>query len=58
MKMVEFDIHSILRAQQGRPPDTPVEASYFREVWLLLCIAAWGVGYTYGEAITAWIRSN
>ena len=54
MKMVEFDIHSILRAQQGRPPDTPVEASLFWEVWLLLCIWAWGMGFTYGEVICQW----
>ena len=46
-----FDIHSILRAQQGRPPDTPVEVSLFWEIWILLCIWAWGMGYTYGEVV-------
>ena len=54
MKVVEFNIHSILRAQKGRPPDTPVDASYFWEVWLLLCIWAWGIGYTYGEVLVKW----
>lgn len=48
---MEFDIHSILRAQKRRPPDTPVEASLFWEVWLLLCIWAWGIGYSYGEVL-------
>jgi hypothetical protein len=56
MKMVEYNIHSILRAQRGHPPDTPVEASYFWEVWLLLCIWAWGIGHTYGEVIICWLR--
>ena len=49
-----FDIHSILRAQKGRPPDTPVDASLFWEVWLLLCIWAWGMGYSYGEVLVKW----
>ena len=52
------DIHSILRAQQGRPPDTPVDASLFWEIWLILCIWAWGMGHTYGEVIASWIQSN
>lgn len=51
-----FDLHSILRAQQGRPPDTPVEVSYFWEVWLLLCVWAWGIGHTYGEVVWAWLK--
>jgi len=55
--MVEFNIHSILRAQKRRPPDTPVEASYFWEVWLLLCIWAWGIGYTYGEVVACWLKT-
>jgi hypothetical protein len=52
--MVEFNIHSILRAQKGRPPDTPVDASYFWEAWILLCIWAWGMGYSYGEVLVKW----
>lgn len=51
---MNFDIHSILRAQQGRPPDKPVEIDYFWEAWLLLCIWAWGMGFTYGEVICQW----
>ncbi len=51
MKMVEIDIHAILRKQKKKPPDKPVEIDYFWEAWLLLCIWAWGMGYTYGEVI-------
>jgi len=31
MKMVEIDIHAILRKQKKKPPDKPVEIDYFWE---------------------------
>jgi len=55
MKMVEFNIHSILRAQKDKPVDIDqFDVSLFWEVWLLLCIWAWGMGYQYGEVIVQW----
>ena len=55
MKMVEFDIHAILRAQESKPVEIDqFDVSLFWEVWLLLCIWAWGIGYTYGEVTVKW----
>ena len=52
--MVEYNIHSILRAQRGHPPDKPVEIDWFFDVLLLSSIWAWGMGYTYGEVLIKW----
>lgn len=53
--MVEFDIHSILRAQKDKPVEIDqFDVSLFWEVWLLLCIWAWGMGYSYGEVLVKW----
>ena len=50
--MVEYNIHSILRAQKDKPVEIDqFDVSLFWEVWLLLCIWAWGIGYTYGEVL-------
>ena len=56
MGMIENNIHSILRAQKDKPVDIDqfTDDSLFWEVWLLLCIWAWGIGYTYGEVIWQW----
>ncbi len=51
--MVEYNIHSILRAQESKPVeiDQFTDSSPFWEVWFLLCIWAWGIGHTYGEVV-------
>ena len=55
MKIVEINIHSILRAQKDKPVEIDqFDASLFWEVWLLICIWAWGMGYTYGEVVLKW----
>ena len=55
MKMVEYNIHSILRAQKDKPVEIDqFDVSLFWEVWFLLCIWAWGMGFTYGEVIWQW----
>ena len=55
MEMVEYNIHSILRAQESKPVEIDqFDVSLFWEVWLLLCIWAWGMGYTYGEVVLKW----
>ena len=47
-----FDIHSILRAQESKPVEIDqFDVSLFWEVWILLCIWAWGIGHTYGEVV-------
>ena len=52
MEMVEYNIHSILRAQESKPVEIDqFDVSLFWEVWLLLCIWAWGIGHTYGEVV-------
>lgn len=52
MEMVEYNIHSILRAQESKPVEIDqFDVSLFWEVWLLLCIWAWGMGFTYGEVV-------
>ena len=57
MEMVEYNIHSILRAQESKPVEIDqFDVSLFWEVWILLCIWAWGIGHTYGEVIAAWTR--
>jgi len=57
MKMVEFNTHSILRAQQGRPPDKPVDFDWFFDALLLTSIWAWGMGFTYGEGVACWLKT-
>ena len=53
--MVEFNIHAILRAQESKPVEIDqFDVSLFWEVWLLLCIWAWGMGYQYGEVLIKW----
>ena len=54
--MVEFNIHAILRAQQRRPPNKPVEIDYVFDFLLLMAIWAWGIGHTYGEVIMEWLK--
>lgn len=55
MEMVEYNIHSILRAQESKPVEIDqFDVSLFWEVWLLLCIWAWGMGHTYGEVVVKW----
>ena len=55
MEMVEYNIHSILRAQESKPVEIDqFDVSLFWEVWLLLCIWAWGMGYSYGEVLVKW----
>ena len=50
-----FDIHSILRAQKDKPVEIDqFDVSLFWEVWILLCIWAWGMGYSYGEVLVKW----
>ena len=52
MEMVEYNIHSILRAQESKPVEIDqFDVSLFWEVWILLCIWAWGIGHTYGEVV-------
>lgn len=52
------EIADILRAQQAKPVeiDRFTDASLFWDVWLLLCIWAWGIGYSYGEEIMGWLK--
>ena len=53
--MVEYNIHSILRAQKDKPVEIDqFDVSLFWEVLLLLCIWAWGMGYQYGEVLVKW----
>ena len=53
--MVEYNIHSILRKQKDKPVEIDqVDVSLFWEVWILLCIWAWGMGYQYGEVLVKW----
>ena len=52
MEMVEYNIHSILRAQESKPVEIDqFDVSLFWEVWILLCIWAWVIGHTYGEVV-------
>ena len=49
--MVEFNIHSILRAQEGRAQDKPLEIDYFFDAMLWAMVMAWSLGFRYGEVI-------
>ena len=53
--MVEYNIHSILRAQKDKPVEIDqFDVSLLGGGWFLLCIWAWGMGYSYGEVLVKW----
>ena len=55
--MTEFNIHSILRAQKLRPPaPTPLKIDYFFDAMLWAALAAWSIGFRYGEVLMCWLR--
>lgn len=55
MKMVEIDIHSILR-KQARRPSRRKRRTYWTEAAIGVMFASWWLGYHFGEVLMEWLK--